>query len=396
MKKVRKAKKVVVKTPKVKAKVKSKKESIKAKYVEMRGKMKEDLNKKTENSAKTGDSFLYGNIFKPEIETEYPLWYAKGGEHTLCIIPYMAGDKDPDNKIKEGDFTYTLTILVHYGIGINEDNIVCPRTYGDRCPICEYRKELIKNEGEEDLIKALNAKTRCIYNVWVFDNETEINKGVQIWDSSHYLFQRQLVALAKHPRGGGHINFASPFEDGCAVFFERVGENIGTKYVGMKLFPREEILGPEYKEIPEEILDSACCLDQAIELLNYETIKDKFMSGVSASGSDSQEEIIELDSDEEEYEDEEAEEDRDEELEEDMEEDYEETEEDDILDLDEEEGSEEAGCPEGGVIGEDFQTFDSCDECDLYDDCYTENLKIESEAKKSARMKKGKKKRVRK
>lgn len=117
------------------------------------------------------------------------LWKPKIGWNTIDIIPYSNG--------------YVLNLLVHYEIGVNNETIICPRTWGDTCPICDYinKWEETKNLPYDE-IKPLTAKRRCLYNIVV---QGEEQKGVQLWDVPRYYSEDAFSLLAKVPATGGPI-----------------------------------------------------------------------------------------------------------------------------------------------------------------------------------------------
>jgi len=117
------------------------------------------------------------NFYKPEKGTD-----------KIDILPYIVStNKHPTEK--KGDYDYLLDIYIHFGIGANENTVVCPKkTYGKPCPVCEELVDLYKEDKDE--AQKITAKRRCIYNVIDLDNE---DKGIQLFDVSHYLFEKELL-----------------------------------------------------------------------------------------------------------------------------------------------------------------------------------------------------------
>jgi len=195
------------------------------------------------------------------------------GDHLLDILCYIAGENNPNPKVRPGDLTYVLDIWVHDGIGANEDQFVClSRNYNQRCPICERQKQL-KNEGyewDDPQVKALEPRRRTLYNVLCYDNEREEAKGVQVWVVSHWNFERHVSELAKAtPRGGGCIMFSHP-DQGKSIAFRREGKKMtDTKYVGHRFVDRNYI-------IPNEILEQTHCLEDLINIPDYKTVYEAF------------------------------------------------------------------------------------------------------------------------
>src|SRR5262245_12225552 len=96
-----------------------------------------------ERREKQGSSYGYlklpkgVNIFK-----ETP------GKIHVDIIPYMVTDphhmdKDPEHPdgANPGNPWYKKPILVHRNVGAEKQSMICPRTAGKKCPICEERQK---------------------------------------------------------------------------------------------------------------------------------------------------------------------------------------------------------------------------------------------------------------
>jgi len=241
--------------------------------------MRSSLAKKQETSHQTKDDMgKFRGIFREDIEG-LQLWKPGEGDHEFDIVPYKAGKNDPDKKIKEGDFTYVLILWVHRGVGPSEDSYVClARSYGEKCPICEYQASLKDTEVDDDEIKKHNPTRRTLYNVVVYDNEKERAKGVQVLDIAHYYLEQELQVLSRpRARGGAatgeKVFFASPDKDGKSVGMTREGTRRNTKYVGIKFLDRDYVL-------EDDIIEAARCLDEIIHVPTYQEVKDAFYAGM--------------------------------------------------------------------------------------------------------------------
>jgi hypothetical protein len=219
------------------------------------------------------DSGQFRSIFKEMAK----VWKCKSGEHLFDVIPYLAGQFDP--KFKPGTPKYVLNLFVHYGVGVNEDAYVCPaRNYNKPCPICEYRAELMAVEDyDEDIVKSLAPKQRSIYNVVVYDNDNESAKWVQIFDVAHWYMERHLAALSKIKARPGevlsnpYVAFSDP-DSGKLICFERQGEGRNSSFIGHQFRDRGYV-------IPDEYIEQALCLDETINISDYEEIKAAFYGG---------------------------------------------------------------------------------------------------------------------
>lgn len=200
----------------------------------------------------------------------------KAGTFRLEIIPYEvpANSKGGQNpNAQPGELHYERTYFSHRGIGADERSYVClAKTAGRPCPICEHRKELMRDrDADEDLIKALAPKQRQLWNVY---DHAEPDKGVQIWDVSFHLFGRQLkAAINNADEDDGWEYFADP-QDGLTL---RVG--MEEKSFAGNSFLECATVGFKARREPlsDEILDAAQPLDDLLILLDYEKLKSIFL-----------------------------------------------------------------------------------------------------------------------
>jgi len=230
---------------------------------------KQKLLQATEASYKSRDS---SGRFKSYLSDtlDLPRWKCTDGDHAIDIIPYFAGDKDPTRE--KDELAFFLDIWVHNKIGVNEDRYVClAKNFSKPCPICEYIQEQQKKDKyDEKYLKSIKAKRRVVYNIVCVDNPREEEKGVQIWEASHYLTERNISSIARIKRGGGgYVSYADP-DEGKTIEFTKEGTGELTSYTGFKFSDRED-------PISDEILNSAACLDQYYERPSYEELKSVFL-----------------------------------------------------------------------------------------------------------------------
>ena len=251
-----------------------------------RSAMKKSLAKRQETSEQTKDDRgKYRGIFKDDVQG-LQLWKVGEGDHEFDIVPYQAGNNDPDKKTSPGDFTYVLILWVHRGIGINEDSFVCmAKTYNKRCPVCEYQASLRDTDASDDEIKKWNPTRRTYYNVLVYDNEKETAKGVQVLDIAHYYMEPELLALSRPRSRGGvetgeKVYFASPDKDGKSISFTREGTKRTTAYKAFKFLDRDY-------DLDEEVLNSAHCLDEIVHFPTYEEVDEALKLGLPESDGNS-------------------------------------------------------------------------------------------------------------
>jgi len=160
-----------------------------------------------ESYANKDDTGRFRDFYEPSKKAGIKFWKCKEDDHEIYIVPFVTGTQHP--RLKEGKVDFMLDVFVHRGIGNNEDSFIClNRTYGEKCPICDYQAMLRKGEidGEaveasEEEIKALNPTRRSIFNIVCLDTTKEEEKGVQVWEVSQWLFTNPLEELAHKKRG---------------------------------------------------------------------------------------------------------------------------------------------------------------------------------------------------
>jgi len=224
---------------------------------------KDDLTNRTEQSYNTMESSgKYNDYFTDDMPLKK--WYCNEGDHAVDIIPFIAGDNHPN--VAPGKGTHNVDIFVHFGIGVTESSYICPARMGmGKCPICEYQSELRKQPNyDEKLVRSLNAKRRVVYNVLVYDTPADENEGVMIWEASHHLSEKNIMAISRNKRDGGWVDWASP-DIGKTVEFERKGKGITTDYKGFVFRDRRE-------PISDETLDDTIDISEYLDFKTYEEL----------------------------------------------------------------------------------------------------------------------------
>lgn len=330
------------------------------------------------------------------------------GSVKLDFLPYEVTDPkhlDRDDDVgvaMVGDLWYKKPFFVHRNIGANNDVVVCPTTIGKKCPICEAKAKMRKDQADYEDIKLLNTSKRNLYVVIPLDVKEE--EEPHIFDISQHLFQNQLTEELEE----NDENEVFPdLEDGKALKLRFVAKTIKKG----KPFPEvDRIDFLERDEVYDSsILEDIPNLDEVLQILSYQQLKDKFQETESDEDAGDLEEVAE-EEDEKPHKhshskanvkrkkDEEDEEDEDEEEEEekprrkslhkkpvgksrkdDDEDDEDENEDDEpkkpSRTIRKNDPSKKHKCPNGHKFGRDFDSFDDCADCPLFDACGEENEK---------------------
>jgi hypothetical protein len=170
---------------------------------------------------------------------------------------------------------YFYECSVHFGVGLDNDVIVCPyRVLGKSCYRCKKQKQLYgkAKESTDEIIK-LYPSDRVIYLLWNRTNELHNEKDpeykLSVWNSPKKGFHSELQSLVRDKKTKKIRDISDISEDGegKTVYFEiTIQESKKGKfpsYGSFELMDRDE-------PIPDEILEQ---LDYVINEL--EKRKDK-------------------------------------------------------------------------------------------------------------------------
>ena len=334
------------------------------------------------------------NMFKEEPKTRVE----------LDIMPYVVTcDNHPDRDEEygiavKGELWYKRPFWLHRSVGSDNQSVVCPSSVGKPCPICEYRAQLLKDgaKWDDDTVKALKPSMRNLYVV-IPKNNKNYPEEPHIWDISQFLFQDK---LNEEVQENEEYEIFPDLEEGYTVRIRFTEGSFGTnKFAEVSRIDFIE----RGKPYDESILEKVPSLDDILEVLPYSTIESMFFGNMSPDEDE-----------DEEYNDEDLKKrkvEEDEDVDEDIDEDDEEDEEDEEDDLEEEEGEdeeeEEEGedeeeeeeydkkksqksppkrqqpqqkpskvtkgkenkCPYGHEFGVDNDSYDDCDNCEVWEKC---------------------------
>lgn len=178
-----------------------------AKTMSLRDKMKAQLKEKTKANAEKRDQG--GSKAYLALPKGKSLFVLKEGACSIDIIPYLITSLNHPlvvkGKAEVGNSDYILQVFVHQGL--TEKPVIClSETFDKPCPICKRRAIAKREFGElskEDYKKhigSLFAKKREIYLIVCNNTQEEVQKGVQIFETSEYLFGSMLNPLCKRTR----------------------------------------------------------------------------------------------------------------------------------------------------------------------------------------------------
>ena len=225
------------------------------------------------NSEKTQSEANFGYLNLPN---GIPLFNPDGETVRLDFIPYIVGmENHPDLDQEYGDATkgeqwYRLPFKTHRDVGVEDDVIVCPTSFGKPCPICKWKKEQQKNGVDWEELKPFAPKSRYLYAVLPLGHD-KLDEKIHIWDCSKFLFQNQ---LADELKADPSFDCFPGLEDGYTLKIRFTEKS----YKKNKFYETARIDFEERKEIyTEDILKEVPCLDNLLIVLPYKELEAKFL-----------------------------------------------------------------------------------------------------------------------
>ncbi len=309
----------------------------------------------------------------------------------LDIIPYEVTDEkhldrhDPEERAVPGTLWYKKPFKVHRDVGADNKTVVCRGTIKKKCPICEYVIERMKAGADWDEMKDTAAKDRNLYAVIPIDSDDH-EEEIYIWDISQYLFQNELNDQLEEDEDNGVF---PDLEEGKTLEVK-----LKWKKFGKNMYPETRDISFEdrIEAYDEDILDEVPNLDEVLQIMSYQEMRDLFFEMDDIEDEDEVDDIPIEDGPKEtetkpkrrkkKVVDEEA------------------TEEDEpeekpkpvrrrkkVVEEKEEEPKKEKPtrkkeddrCPEGFIFGKECEEHDECDECDEWADCLEEKERLEKE-----------------
>jgi len=135
-------------------------------------------------------------------------------------------------------------IFVHYDVGPNRYAFLCPqKMYGERCPVCEYREQLIKDGADKEEFKEFYPGRRNLMFIVDKKDKRTVSEGVQLYDAPPGIIAEIDALITDKRTNEVTIDI---IEDGYEVCYKRIGKNIGTKYKSFTLEKSELAIPVEY------------------------------------------------------------------------------------------------------------------------------------------------------
>lgn len=190
----------------------------------------------------------------------------KKGKNEIRVVPFVMTGKNMED-IDKGELWFRMQILKHFSIGAENKSVICPRTIGKKCPICEHRSALIAQgkDKQDDEVKALAPKKRDIFNVI---DLSEDDSTVHVWEVSNYNFGRKLEEEIREADDEDvAAQFADP-KDGAILTIRMVEKSIG----GNKYLETSRVDFTPSDPLDQEVIDQAIPFDQCLVVKGYDEL----------------------------------------------------------------------------------------------------------------------------
>lgn len=242
---------------------------MKKKRSSFKNKVRRDAERQKSASSNYGYLILPNgvSVFSPE----------PGSRVKLDIIPYEVTDANHPDKYEDeqiatvGELWYKRPFRIHRNIGTANDAVVCPRSFGKPCPICEYREKLLKEGADKEETNALRPSQRNLYVV-IPQGVKGMEEKPHIWDMSQYLFQNLLNTELEEDEDNGVF---PDLEDGKTLKIRFDSSQIA----GGRAFAEASRIdfATRRKPYDESILDIIPKLDEVLKVLSYKELEAKFL-----------------------------------------------------------------------------------------------------------------------
>ncbi len=220
-------------------------------------------------------------------------------ENAIDIIPFIISEPWFKN-LKEGPAGrpmgidtgypwYKLQVPVHFGVGPDNQNLLCLReAFGKECCQCDEMFNLY-NQGKKDDGKKLKSGWRTYYVIYDYD---EPDKGFQLWDVSYYMFE---ATTSMDPQRVNLLDAQNLSDGGVVPFFDIDG---GSTVIAK--FKKKTMGSNEYAEVDsisfesrdaytyEEIIQNGYPLDKMLTIPTPEQFSNAFY-GINPDEEEGQE-----------------------------------------------------------------------------------------------------------
>jgi len=195
-------------------------------------------------------------------------------ELMLDILPYIVTDEhhpERNDRFKvavPGTEWYRRPYMVHKNVGSDNITVICPRSFGKKCPICEHVRERMKAGEQWDAVSDIAAKKRSLFYVIPIGSKKH-DEIVHIWDISDFLFHDELQKqIELNPEYGEFPSVDNGYTLQVGLRWKDFKKKKFYETIYVKFLKRQPYDAKFIEELPS--------LDTVISALSYEEIQQKF------------------------------------------------------------------------------------------------------------------------
>lgn len=201
----------------------------------------------------------------------------KSGKYALDFLPYEVKIDNHPDKIEKGCLWWKFPFAVHKNVGVNKEMVLCPRTKGQHCPICNQKDRLATDWDKNQLvIRAIKPQRWWAYKIKNLKDPEKID----VFAISEGKF---------HDYQGGGLN--KEIEEGDEknlLFYElvkgwgrtvtvRFSEETYEKSTFFKASRFDFAPRPDMEDEADEIIDALCLDDIFRNTLPYDKLEALFL-----------------------------------------------------------------------------------------------------------------------
>lgn len=210
----------------------------------------------------------------------------------MDILPYKVTDTDHPDKIEAdniampGSFWYRRPFTIHRNIGSQDEKVVCLKSIGQRCPICDYRSKRFRDGAPREETDKLRPGKRVLYAINIKEAEGATS-GIHLWDIAYTLFEDLLQQEISEKE---YAEAFADIEGGYTLRVRFASKVIGT---GQPFAETSRIDFEERdKDYTSDILTKVPNLDKVLQILSAKELEAKFFDLDSADVTTEDEEEV--------------------------------------------------------------------------------------------------------
>jgi len=202
----------------------------------------------------------------------------KSGKVRLDVLPYeVSVENHPDN-VEKGTIWYKREFVVHYGVGAQNQAVICPLSFGRKCPIHEDASKLERKWGREptdeqqEALRNLRGKKMIAMNIKDMEDKTK----VQLFVISSGKFWSY--------KGGGLQKELDDGSEEIMTFFDvKGGKTLVVRFSdesfnGHKFLQASRFDFEDRKDMDEDkTLAKTVDIDKSLNVLPYDKIKEMYL-----------------------------------------------------------------------------------------------------------------------